>query len=169
MVGCPFVSLIWSGIGSYSFSELHGCLHELGLLFVSVHGIRDLLCEGSTLGLLIFGNSHIGILPILDQTKEETRLRKGAVLWDHASDSLMGHRFTWTSKVPKILAFIPKMKGMWAIVLGTLEVQAGFGGLSKFESPAAETAPKEAMARGFAMRPSAVSLACGSKPCSNDV
>ena len=30
---------------------------------------------------------------------------------------------TWTSKVPKIMAFIPKIKGIWASILGTLEAQ----------------------------------------------
>ena len=30
---------------------------------------------------------------------------------------------TWTSKVPKIMAFIPKVDDVWGILLGTLEVQ----------------------------------------------
>ena len=30
-------------------------------------------------------------------------------------------------KYPKQIAFIPKIQGIWAIILGTLEVQSGFG------------------------------------------
>ena len=36
----------------------------------------------------------------------------------------LGHGCTWTSKVPKILAFIPKIEGRYMIV-DTLELQVG--------------------------------------------
>ena len=43
--------------------------------------------------------------------------------------SLCSHEFivAWTSKAPNILAPDPKIKGMWAISLGTLVVELGDG------------------------------------------
>ena len=54
---------------------------------------------------------------------------------DRAKPAVALSTTAWTSEVPQIVASIPKREGIWAVILGTLDVQVHTTRCSSVASP----------------------------------
>ena len=74
-------------------------------------------------------SEYVPILPPMSNLRSHTAATKTTLCETASTGATVGNYLSWsceltsTSKVPKLMGFVPKMRGVWAIILGTLEVQ----------------------------------------------